>query len=143
MTNRLWVRHLNAEDILELQSLMVLLAGRDMEEREAAFKGMLEILNPVADGVRSMLTVKPSFFISAALEERNWTVEKFADYLIFYASWHGSSMERSKKVLCDLLAGTKRIDEHAASMLSLGFGKSATYWLDIQAAYDKATGAKQ
>jgi hypothetical protein len=33
---------------------MVLLAGRDIEERDAAYQGMLEILNPVVAGVRSM-----------------------------------------------------------------------------------------
>jgi len=54
MTEKTWVRHLKAEDILDLQSLMLLLAGQDMEERESAFKGMLEILNPVVVGVRSM-----------------------------------------------------------------------------------------
>ena len=60
MTDELWVRHLKASDILDLQSLMVLLAGRDKEEREAAFKGILEIMNPVVVGVRSMEAIKPS-----------------------------------------------------------------------------------
>jgi hypothetical protein len=143
MANRTWVRHLNAEDILELQSLMVLLAGRDIEEREAAYQGMLEILNPVVVGVRSMEARKPNFVISAALEERNWTVEKFVDNLFFYTFWQGLSAERSGKLFCKLLAGTKRIDDQAALMLSLGFGKPVTYWLGIQAAYDKATGAKR
>jgi len=143
MTDTTWVRHLKAEDILELQSLMVLLAGQDIEEREAAYQGMLEILNPVFAGVRSMEAVKPAYVISAALEDRNWTAGQFANYLVYYASWHGSSRDRSEKLSCDLLAGTTRIDKLTASMLSFGFGMTANYWLDIQAAYDKATGAKQ
>ena len=116
---------------------------RDIDGREAAYQGMLEILNPVAAGVRSMEEIQPAKLISEALEERNWTVDKFVDNLFFYTLWQGSSRERSEKLLCDLLAGTKRIDKRAASMLSIGFGKPATYWLELQAAYDKASGVKQ
>ena len=67
MTENNWVRHLTAEDILDLQSLMLLLAGRDMEERESAFKGILEIMNPVVVGVRSMEAIKPAYVISEAI----------------------------------------------------------------------------
>ena len=143
MTEQNWVRHLKAEDIVEIQSLMLLLAGRDMEEREAAFKGMLEILNPVVVGVRIMEAVKPAYVISEALEARDWDVRLFADHLFFRTSWDGSSRARAITLLRNLLAGVERIDDHAASMLSFGFGDAATYWLDIQDEYDKSTGAKQ
>ena len=141
--DELWVRHLKASDILDLQSLMVLLAGRDKEEREAAFKGILEIMNPVVVGVRSMEAIKPSDVIWEAIEDRNWSAENFVDYLVFYTSWSGSSTLVAKELLSCLLSGTKRIDDHAASMLSFGFGCPAKYWLDIQAAYDKAKGEGQ
>jgi len=143
VTEENWVRHLNAEDILDLQSLMLLLAGRNLEERESAFKGMLEILNPVVVGVRIMEAVKPAYVISEALEARDWDITQFVDYLFFRTSWGGSSRATAKTLLCNLLAGVERIDDHAASMLSFGFGGSATYWLDIQSEYDKSTGVKQ
>ena len=143
MTDNNWVRHLTAEDILDLQSLMLLLSGRDIEERESAFKGMLEILNPVVVGVRSMEAVKPAYVISEALEAQDWGVIQFVDHLFFRTSWGGSSRATATTLLCNLLAGVERIDDHAASMLSFGVGGSATYWLDIQSEYDKSTGAKQ
>lgn len=59
-TEQPWVRHLTASDVLDLQSLMLLLAGRDKEERESAFKGILEIMNPVVVGVCSVEAIKPS-----------------------------------------------------------------------------------
>ena len=144
MADELWVGHLKASDILDLQSLMVLLAGRDKEEREAAFKGILEIMNPsVAVGVRSMEAIAPSDVISEALEDRAWSAENFVDHLVFYTSWSGSSKVDAKELLYCLLSGTKRIDDHAASMLSFGLDGPAKYWLDIQAAYDKAKGDGQ
>ena len=60
MADECWVRHLTASDILDLQSLILLLAGRDKEEREAAFKGILEIMNPVVTGIRSVKAINPS-----------------------------------------------------------------------------------
>jgi hypothetical protein len=143
MADELWVGHLNASDILDLQSLMVLLAGRDKEEREAAFKGILEIMYPVVVGVRSMEAIKPSVVISEALEDRTWSAENFVDHLVFYTSWSGSSKVDAKELLYCLLSGTKRIDDHAASMLSFGLDGPAKYWIDIQAAYDKAKGLNQ
>jgi hypothetical protein len=143
MADELWVGHLKASDILDLQSLMVLLAGRDKEEREAAFKGILEIMNPSVAGVRSMKAIKPSDVISESLGDRNWDVENFVTYLFYCTSWGGSSKARSEELLCDLISSHKRIDDHAASMLSFGFGCPAKYWLDIQRAYDKAKGEGQ
>jgi hypothetical protein len=143
MTDKTWVRHLKAEDVLNLQSLMLLLAGRDMEERESAFKGILEILNPVVVGVRSMEAVKPAELISKELVSRDWSEDDFLDYLFYHAAWGGSSQVIAKQLLCDLLTEVKPIDDHAASMLSDGFDRPSKYWLDIQAAYDKATGLKK
>jgi hypothetical protein len=143
MTEETWVRHLKEEDILELQSLMLLLAGRNIEERESAFKGILEILNPVVVGVRIMEAVKPAYVISEALEARDWDITQFVDHLFFRTSWGGSSRARAITLLRDLLAGVERIDDHAASMLSFGFECPSKYWLDIQVAYDNAKGTKQ
>ena len=143
MADELWVGHLKASDILDLQSLMVLLAGRDKGEREAAFKGILEIMNPVVVGVRSMEAIKPSVAIEESLDDRAWSVTNFVTHLFSYTSWGGSSKVVAARLLSDLICDEKRIDDHAASMLSFGFGCSAKYWLDIQAAYDKAKGLNQ
>ena len=77
MTEETWVRHLKAEDVLELQSLMLLLAGRDIEGRESAFKGMLKILNPVVVGVFIMEAVKPAYVILEALDARDWDITEY------------------------------------------------------------------
>lgn len=143
MADELWVGHLKASDILDLQSLMVLLAGRDKEEREAAFKGILEIMNPVVVGVRSMEAITPSDVIFESLEDRNWSVENFVIYLFSRTCWGGSSKASAGLLLTDLINHGKRIDDHAASMLSFGFDTTAKYWLGIQAAYDKAKGLNQ
>lgn len=143
MTEKPWVRHLTASDILDLQSLMVLLIGRDKEEREAAFKGILEIMNPVVTGIRSVEAINPSVAIQDVLEDRNWSIDNFVGHLWFHTSWSGSSKVDAKALFCRLIAGTQRIDDHAASMLSFGLDGPAKYWLDIQAAYDKAKGLNQ
>jgi plasmid maintenance system antidote protein VapI len=122
---------------------MLLLAGRDIEERESAFKGMLEILNPVVGGIRSMEAIKPAELISEALKDRNWNVDNFVNHLFYRTAWSRRSTVIARRLLCNLLIGVNRIDHDAASMLSFGFGCPAKYWLNIQTAYDKSKGLKQ
>ena len=120
MTEQPWVRHLTASDILDLQSR--------------------EIMSPVVVGVSRVEAIRPSDVIFGSLEDRSWSIENFVTHLFSRTSWNGSSKASAGLLLTDLICHGKRIDDHAASMLSCGFDVTAKYWLDIQAAYDKAIG---
>ncbi len=74
----------------------------------------------------------PCVFIKEELEERGWSKESLA-----------REMDCSVVRVEEILANKRRVTLMIAHMLSNAFGTGATFWLNIQSAYDSHKGESE